>query len=115
MITPVLIKHISWGTYLFFAALNACFFPIIYFLYPETAGRTLEEIDLIFAKGHNENMNYVKAAQLLPKMTADEMKTNARRIRANTMDEEAKLEAKLDSGSGESDKDDKSEKSASIR
>lgn len=40
MITPVLIDKISWGTYLFFAALNALFFPVIYFLcksYPTSA------------------------------------------------------------------------------
>jgi hypothetical protein len=68
MITPVLITNIGWGTYLLFAALNASFIPIIYFFYPETAGRSLEEIDLIFAKGYTEKMSYVKAAKLLPKM-----------------------------------------------
>ena len=40
--------------------------PVIYIYYPETARRSLEEIDLIFAKGHLENMNYVKAAKELP-------------------------------------------------
>jgi hypothetical protein len=68
MITPVLIKQISWGTYLLFGALNACFIPIIYFFYPETAGRSLEEIDLIFAKGYTEKMSYVHAAKQLPAM-----------------------------------------------
>ncbi len=50
MITPVLVTNTGthgWGTYLFFAILNAIFFPIIYFLYPETSGRSLEEIDVI--------------------------------------------------------------------
>ena len=32
MITPVLIDKIGWGTYLFFAVLNALFFPFIWFL-----------------------------------------------------------------------------------
>jgi hypothetical protein len=68
MITPVLIKQISWGTYLLFGVLNACFIPIIYFFYPETAGRSLEEIDLIFAKGYTEKMSYVHAAKQLPAM-----------------------------------------------
>ncbi|KAK7188157.1 hypothetical protein DPSP01_001700 [Paraphaeosphaeria sporulosa] len=66
MITPVLVSQIGWGTYLFFGALNAIFIPIIYFFYPETAGRSLEEIDLIFAKGYTEKISYVKAAQDLP-------------------------------------------------
>jgi hypothetical protein len=40
--------------------------PFIYIYYPETAKRSLEEIDLIFAKGFLENMSYVKAAKELP-------------------------------------------------
>ncbi|KAF1851417.1 general substrate transporter [Cucurbitaria berberidis CBS 394.84] len=68
MITPVLVSQIKWGTYLLFAALNACFIPLIYFFYPETAGRSLEEIDLIFAKGFSEKMSYVNAAKQLPPM-----------------------------------------------
>jgi hypothetical protein len=66
MITPIMIDHIKWGTYLFFAVVNACFLPFIYIFYPETKQRSLEEIDLIFAKGHLENMSYVKAAKELP-------------------------------------------------
>lgn len=73
MATPVMISNISWGTYLFFAAVNACFFPIIYFFYPETKDRSLEEIDLIFAKGFLENMTYVRAAQELPVLTDQEI------------------------------------------
>jgi hypothetical protein len=45
---------------------NACFLPIIYIFYPETKGRSLEEIDIIFAKGFIEKMTYVKAAKQLP-------------------------------------------------
>lgn len=73
MITPVLIENIGWGTYLFFAALNAIFFPIIYWFYPETSQRTLEEIDLIFVKGFEENINYVTAAKQLPRLTPEEI------------------------------------------
>jgi hypothetical protein len=80
MITPVLIHHISWGTYLFFAALNAIFFPIIYYLYPETAGRSLEEIDLIFSKGFDEKISYVRAAQELPRLTVEEIESRDRAI-----------------------------------
>lgn len=31
MVTPVIISNIGWGTYLFFAVVNACFLPVIYF------------------------------------------------------------------------------------
>ena len=61
-----MIDRIGWGTYLFFAVVNACFLPVIYFLYPETKQRSLEEIDIIFAKGYAEKISYVKAAKELP-------------------------------------------------
>jgi sugar porter (SP) family MFS transporter len=78
MITPVMIQHISWGTYLFFACMNALFIPPMYFFYPETAGRSLEEIDLIFAKGYCENMSYVRASHELPRLSDDEIEAKAR-------------------------------------
>jgi hypothetical protein len=34
----------------------------IWFFYPETSGRSLEEIDLIFAKGYVEKISYVRAS-----------------------------------------------------
>lgn len=77
MITPVLINSIGWGTYLFFGVLNAIFIPIIYFFYPETSGRSLEEIDLIFAKGFTENISYVKAAQDLPQLNEEDIRRYA--------------------------------------
>jgi sugar porter (SP) family MFS transporter len=89
MITPVLINKIKWGTYLLFAVLNAIFFPIIYFLYPETAGRSLEEIDLIFAKGYLEKMSYVKAAKELPHLTGPEIDAKAREYGFQSSDDEA--------------------------
>ena len=73
MITPVMVDRIHWGTYLFFAALNALFIPIIYLFYPETANRSLEEIDLIFAKGYVEKLPYVKAAKILPKLSDEQV------------------------------------------
>ncbi|KAI1842956.1 hypothetical protein JX265_001669 [Neoarthrinium moseri] len=89
MITPVLVDSISWGTYLFFAALNAIFFPILYFFYPETAGRTLEEIDIIFAKGNDEKISYVTAAKLLPKLTEQEIRDQALKYGCNSSDDES--------------------------
>ncbi|KAF2993954.1 hypothetical protein G7054_g4855 [Neopestalotiopsis clavispora] len=77
MVTPIMITNIGWGTYLFFAAINACFLPVIYFFYPETAGRSLEEIDIIFAKGFVENMSYVKAAKELPFLNQEEVEREA--------------------------------------
>ncbi|KAL2868955.1 putative MFS monosaccharide transporter [Aspergillus lucknowensis] len=77
MITPVMVANIGWGTYLFFAAWNALFIPVIWFFYPETANRSLEEIDLIFAKGYHDKISYVRAARELPKLTDDEVEAEA--------------------------------------
>jgi len=77
MVTPIMIANIGWGTYLFFAIINFCFVPFLWFFYPETARRSLEEIDIIFAKGYVENISYVKAAEDLPLLTAEQIEEHA--------------------------------------
>ncbi|KAI9601635.1 hypothetical protein H4Q26_001467 [Puccinia striiformis f. sp. tritici PST-130] len=49
LITPICFDHIGWKTYLVFAVVNAFIVPSVYFFFPETAYRSLEEIDEIFA------------------------------------------------------------------
>lgn len=78
MITPIMISNIGWGTYLFFAVVNACFLPVIYYTYPETARRSLEEIDIIFAKGYCEKIGYVRAAEELEFLTYEGIDAKAR-------------------------------------
>ncbi|KAF2720429.1 general substrate transporter [Polychaeton citri CBS 116435] len=96
MITPVMVSQISWGTYLFFACTNACFFPCVYFFYPETSGRSLEEIDLIFAKGFLENKSYVLAAKQLPHLNHEEIDAMSREYGFISDDEEGQFkEAKF--------------------
>ena len=73
-----MISKIGWGTYLFFAIVNACFLPVIYFTYPETARRSLEEIDIIFAKGYCEKIGYVRAAKELEYLTDEGIDRKAR-------------------------------------
>lgn len=41
-ITPIGIQTLHWKFYIVWTVLNFSFIPCIYFLYPETAGRTLE-------------------------------------------------------------------------
>jgi len=72
-----MISNIGWGTYLFFAIVNLCFVPFLWFYYPETARRSLEEIDIIFAKGFVEKISYVKAAQDLPLLTTEQIEEQA--------------------------------------
>lgn len=47
-VTPVALADIGWRYFIVFAVLNACMVPAVYFFFPETAGRQLEEIDEIF-------------------------------------------------------------------
>ncbi|KAF9771622.1 hypothetical protein IL306_010732 [Fusarium sp. DS 682] len=44
-ITPIGIQNIGWKFWIVFTIFNAFFMPVIYFLYPETANRTLEDLD----------------------------------------------------------------------
>ncbi len=53
MITPVSFSSIKWKTYIIFAVINAAMVPVVYFFYPETAYRSLEEMDAIFIKTKN--------------------------------------------------------------
>jgi MFS family permease len=48
MITPVAINTIGWAYYIVFAAIGACIPISVYLLFPETMGRNLEEIDMLF-------------------------------------------------------------------
>lgn len=50
MVTPVAFENIGWRTYIIFAVFNFAAMPVIFFFFPETRGRSLEEIDLIFSE-----------------------------------------------------------------
>ena len=39
------IQNLAWKFYIIWTILNASFVPIVYFIYPETADRSLEDID----------------------------------------------------------------------
>ncbi|KAF5234227.1 hypothetical protein FAUST_7747 [Fusarium austroamericanum] len=42
------VDNLNWGFFLLFACFCYSYFPIVYFLYPETSRRTLEDMDQIF-------------------------------------------------------------------
>ncbi|GKZ62809.1 hypothetical protein AnigIFM49718_010234 [Aspergillus niger] len=44
-ITPIGIQNLGWRFYMIWIVLNAAMVPVIYVFYPETAGRTLEDMD----------------------------------------------------------------------
>lgn len=47
-ITPIGIQSLQWKFYIIWTIFNASFVPIVYLFYPETADRTLEDIDRLF-------------------------------------------------------------------
>lgn len=49
-ITPQAIQSLGYRLYIIWAVLNATFIPITWLFYPETAGRSLEDMDAVFLK-----------------------------------------------------------------
>ncbi|KAM3499567.1 hypothetical protein MY11210_009604 [Beauveria gryllotalpidicola] len=76
MITPVAFANIGYKTYVIFAVINAFMIPSVYFFFPETKLRSLEEMDDIFKKSSSvfdavsislkEPYRYDKHGQLKP-------------------------------------------------
>ena len=71
IITPALFAHTLWRTYILFAVTNFCIVPIIYFFYPETGSRSLEEVDVVFKtageKAGNPWLQVVREARDVPR------------------------------------------------
>jgi hypothetical protein len=47
-VTPIMLSRLGRKTLIFFGYMNIIAIPVIWFLYPEVAGRSLEEINLVF-------------------------------------------------------------------
>lgn len=47
-VTPDMLTHMTYGTYIFFGILTAGGAAFIYFVFPETKGLSLEEMDILF-------------------------------------------------------------------
>lgn len=69
MITPVAFTNIKNHTYTIFAVINAIMVPCVYFFFPETAYRSLEEMDVIFHKvsGWSAAVDVVDVARREPR------------------------------------------------
>lgn len=58
-VIPILLDHLGWATFLFFGAMNIVVFPIVWLIYPEVAGKSLEDVSLLFTSDSllaSENM-----------------------------------------------------------
>jgi sugar porter (SP) family MFS transporter len=66
-VTPVGFNSIGYQYYIIFAVLNAAIVPTVYLFFPETNGRTLEEIDEIFIRSKSI-FDPPRVARSLPRM-----------------------------------------------
>ncbi|KAI8168454.1 MFS glucose transporter mfs1 [Colletotrichum sp. SAR 10_70] len=64
LVTPDMLEKIGYGTYLFFAAFALIAFVMTYFFVPETRGKSLEEMDLVFGDtaAHEEKTRLLEIA-----------------------------------------------------
>lgn len=68
MIAPIAFTNIDYNTYTVFCALNAFIYVVSYFIFPETRGRSLEEMDDIFAQSSKRNpYDVVKVEKRTPR------------------------------------------------
>jgi hypothetical protein len=73
MITPPAFANLQWRTYVMFAVFNAAIIPCVWMFFPETSKRSLEEIDLYFARAHKEGANPVSMAKKMPRFYGAEL------------------------------------------
>lgn len=101
MFTPLFAGESKWGVYLFFAMFNLIGVVFGWFFYVETAGRKLEEIDIIYAKAHVEGKMAWVVAENMPKLSQADIIQQSRELGLDTSDYTAphKNESGLSSGS----------------
>ena len=73
MISPPALANLGYRTYIIFAVFNACIVPCVYFYFPETSQRSLEEIDIIFASAHADDKSAVKQSLTMPPLRGEEL------------------------------------------
>ena len=53
LVTPIGFDNIGYRYWIVYAAINAAIVPTIYFMFPETSGLSLEEMDEVFRQSKN--------------------------------------------------------------
>lgn len=66
LVTPVLQSSMGWSMYLLPAFFSLCSVILVYFVYPETKGVTLEEMDSIFDDRTHRSSNSLRSHDIEP-------------------------------------------------
>ncbi|KAF9872282.1 hypothetical protein CkaCkLH20_10109 [Colletotrichum karsti] len=75
MITPPAFANLGYQTYVMFAVFNAAIIPCVWLWFPEPKGRSLEELDVIFASAHADGVNPVKRAKEMRHIDGSELES----------------------------------------
>ena len=64
LVTPDMLDTLKWGTYIFFAAFCLIAFVFTFFFVPETRGKSLEDMDVVFGDtaAHEEKVRLYEIA-----------------------------------------------------
>lgn len=64
LVTPDMLEKLGWGTYIFFAAFCLLALGFTYFFVPETRGKSLEDMDMVFGDtaAHEEKARLAEIA-----------------------------------------------------
>ncbi|KAG6883439.1 hypothetical protein C0995_012315 [Termitomyces sp. Mi166 len=84
---PPGLASIVWKTYFIFATINFAACIHIFFMYPETVGHTLEEVEEIFQQGHV--FTAWKIGREVGKKTVHEVITNDKVVHRKSLDEKS--------------------------
>ncbi|KAF9638172.1 putative d-xylose-proton symporter protein [Lasiodiplodia theobromae] len=85
LVTPDMLETIGWGTYIFFAAFCLLALAFTYFFVPETRGKSLEDMDVVFGDtaAHEEKarlFNIAAELGIVETVAGDSGKAGASRI-----------------------------------
>ena len=90
-VTPIAFSTIGQRYFYVFAGLNAIIAPIVYLFYPETSGRSLEEIDDFFALS-NSIFETVNKAKKLPRFESTDGESLPSQAKIETILKEKELQ-----------------------
>lgn len=76
-IFPPAVESIGWKVYLIFMCFNFSFVPIMYLFYPETKGKSLEEIDSLFGDGVSADIRRQSTMQYGPPKYPDDTRSSS--------------------------------------